>query len=178
ERTHAGPKQDRLDLLAATRADLGLLFMLVSDPEGELLRATAPEGEPIAEARDLQGELHRLWRITDEARVARVQKLMEPRPVFIADGHHRYETAVEYARRHHRVAPRDVARLARARGVDPPRGAPQAAPRDHRRQARRQDPCGLHGGSGGGDPPGARGRVPGRLPDRADHGGGAPDGGP
>ena len=65
--------------------------------------------------------------------------------------------------RHHRVAPRDVARLARARGVDPPRGAPQAAPRDHRRQARRQDPCGLHGGSGGGDPPGARGRVPGRL---------------
>src|SRR5438445_90880 len=80
--------------------------------------------------------------------------------------------------RHHCVAPRDVARLARARGVDSPRGAPQAAPRDHRRQARRQDPCGLHGGSGGGDPPGARGCVPGRLPDRADHAGGAPDGGP
>jgi uncharacterized protein (DUF1015 family) len=100
ERTHAGPKKDRLDLLAATRADLGLLFMLVSDPQGELLRATAPEGEPIAEARDLQGEAHRLWRITDEARVTRVQKLMEPRPVIIADGHHRYETAVEYARRH------------------------------------------------------------------------------
>src|SRR2546425_10677625 len=69
ERTHAGPKRDRLDLLAATRAGLVLLFMLVSDPEGELLRATAPEGEPIAEARDLHGELHRLWRITDEARV-------------------------------------------------------------------------------------------------------------
>ncbi len=100
ERTHAGPKKDRLDLLTATRADLGLLFMLVSDPEGELLRATAPEGEPISEARDLQGELHRLWRITDEARVAHLQKLMEPRPVIIADGHHRYETAVEYARRH------------------------------------------------------------------------------
>ena len=100
ERTHAGPKKDRLDLLTATRADLGLLFMLVSDPEGELLRATAPEGEPISEARDLQGELHRLWRITDEARVAHLQELMEPRPVIIADGHHRYETAVEYARRH------------------------------------------------------------------------------
>src|SRR5205807_1348039 len=99
ERTHAGPKKDRLDLLTATRADLGLLFMLVRDPEGELLRATAPEGEPLVEARDLQGELHRLWRITDEARVAHVQKLMEPRPVIIADGHHRYETAIEYARR-------------------------------------------------------------------------------
>src|SRR6266436_4161808 len=56
--------------------------------------------------------------------------------------------------------------------------SPQAAPRDHRRQARRQDPCGLYGGSRGGDPPGARGCVPGRLPDRADHAGGAPDGGP
>ncbi len=100
ERTHAGPKKDRLDLLEATGADVGLLFMLASDPAGELLRATAPTGEPIAEARDLQGELHRLWRITDEACIASVQKLMEPRQVIIADGHHRYETAVEYARRH------------------------------------------------------------------------------
>jgi uncharacterized protein (DUF1015 family) len=100
ERTHAGPKRDRLDLLEATRADVGLLFMLVADPEGELLRATAPSGEPIAEARDLLGELHRLWRITDEARIRRVLTLMEPRQVIIADGHHRYETAVEYARRH------------------------------------------------------------------------------
>jgi uncharacterized protein (DUF1015 family) len=100
ERTHAGPKKDRLDLLEATGADVGLLFMLTSDPGGELLRATAPTGEPIAEARDLRGELHRLWRITDEARIAFVQGLMEPRQVIIADGHHRYETAVEYARRH------------------------------------------------------------------------------
>src|SRR2546421_287789 len=44
ERTHAGPKKDRLDLLEATRADVGLLFMLVSDPGGELLRATASSG--------------------------------------------------------------------------------------------------------------------------------------
>lgn len=100
ERTHAGPKLDRLKLLEATGADIGLLFMLVSDPDGELLRATAPRGEPIAEARDLRGEVHRLWRITDPAAMARVEALMAPRPVIIADGHHRYETAVEYARRH------------------------------------------------------------------------------
>ncbi|MGH7389592.1 MAG: DUF1015 domain-containing protein [Candidatus Rokuibacteriota bacterium] len=100
ERTHAGPKQDRLRLLEATGADVGLLFMLVSDPDGALLAATAPAGEPIAEARDLEGETHRLWRITDEAAIARVQALMAPRSVIIADGHHRYETAVEYARRH------------------------------------------------------------------------------
>src|SRR3970282_1706581 len=67
ERTHAGPKRDRMALLAATGADVGLLFMLVSDPAGDLRRATVPAGEPIAEARDLQGEVHRLWRVTHPA---------------------------------------------------------------------------------------------------------------
>jgi len=100
ERTHAGPKKDRMDLLEATRADVGLLFMLVGDPAGDLRQATVPAGEPIAEARDLRGEQHRLWRVTDAETIARIQTLMERRQVIIADGHHRYETAVEYARRH------------------------------------------------------------------------------
>ncbi|MGH7319543.1 MAG: DUF1015 domain-containing protein [Candidatus Rokuibacteriota bacterium] len=100
ERTHAGVRRDRLDLLEATRADMGLLFMLVADPSGQLRQATAPLGEPIAEARDLQDERHRLWRVTDPAMLAHVQALMAARSVIIADGHHRYETAVEYARRH------------------------------------------------------------------------------
>ena len=98
ERTHAGPKLDRLKLLEATAADVGLLFMLVSDPAGTILRATEPHGEPIAEARDLRGELHQLWRVADEPTVAAARALMAARPVIIADGHHRYETAVEYAR--------------------------------------------------------------------------------
>jgi len=100
ERTHAGPKQDRLDLLDATRADVGLLFMLVSDPAGDLRHVTVPSGEPIMEARDLKGESHRLWRVTAPETIARVQAVMAPRQVLIADGHHRYETAVEFARRH------------------------------------------------------------------------------
>jgi uncharacterized protein (DUF1015 family) len=100
ERTHAGPKRDRLALLEATGSDTGLLFMLVSDADGGLREATTPAGPPIAEARDLRGEQHTLWRITDPAVVRRVQALMAPRPVIIADGHHRYETAVEYARGH------------------------------------------------------------------------------
>ena len=100
ERTHAGPKRDRLRLLEATGTDTGLLFMLVADPGGELHAVTAPEGEPLAEARDLKGERHRLWRVTDPAVIHRVQALMATRSVIIADGHHRYETAVEYARRH------------------------------------------------------------------------------
>ena len=100
ERTHAGPKQDRMRLLEATGADTGLLFMVVADASGALLEASRPGGEPIVEARDLRGEGHRLWRVTDAAAVARVQAALAAARVIIADGHHRYETAVEYARRH------------------------------------------------------------------------------
>jgi uncharacterized protein (DUF1015 family) len=99
ERTHAGPKEDRLRLLEATGADMGLLFMLVDDPAGSLGAAIEPAGSPLAEARDLRGETHRLWRLDDPDAVARVQALLADRRVIIADGHHRYETAVEYRRR-------------------------------------------------------------------------------
>lgn len=100
ERTHAGPKRDRMRLLQATGADLGLLFMLTGDPTGEIMRVSAPPTPPIAEARDLRGELHRLWRVTDPGAIGRLQAAMAEARVIIADGHHRYETAVEYARRH------------------------------------------------------------------------------
>jgi uncharacterized protein (DUF1015 family) len=104
ERTHSGPKQDRMRLLEATGADVGLLFMLVPDPEGTLRAITAPAGAPIAEARDLKGERHRLWRITDPGVIEGVVAAMAPKWTIIADGHHRYETAVEYARRHPKAA--------------------------------------------------------------------------
>jgi uncharacterized protein (DUF1015 family) len=100
ERTHAGPKRDRLRLLEATGADIGLLFMLAGDPTGELRRASSPAADPIAEARDLRGETHRLWRVTDPEAIRRVQVTMAEARVIIADGHHRYETAVEYAQAH------------------------------------------------------------------------------
>jgi len=100
ERTHAGPKRDRMRLLEATGADLGLLFMLTGDPTGEIMRVSAPPTPPIAEARDLRGELHRLWRVTDPEAIGRLHGVMAEARVIIADGHHRYETAVEYARRH------------------------------------------------------------------------------
>jgi uncharacterized protein (DUF1015 family) len=100
ERTHSGPKQDRMRLLEATAADVGLLFMLVPDPDGALRALTAPAEAPIAQARDLKGERHRLWRIVDPAVIDGVVTTMAPSWAIIADGHHRYETAVEYARRH------------------------------------------------------------------------------
>jgi uncharacterized protein (DUF1015 family) len=102
ERTHTGPKEDRLRLLEATGGDFGLVFMLLSDPRGELLEAAAPPAgaPPLVEARDLRGEIHRLWRVTDSAVISRVQALMAERSVIIADGHHRYETALAYRRAH------------------------------------------------------------------------------
>ena len=99
ERTHAGPKRDRLALLEATGADIGLLFMLVGDPDGALARLVDPAGPPTAEARDLKGERHQLWRITDAGAIAAMTAHLAARPVIIADGHHRYETAVDYAQR-------------------------------------------------------------------------------
>jgi len=128
ERTHAGPKEDRMRLLEATAADIGLLFMLVSDADGELGHAAAPVGELIAEAEDLRGERHRLWRITDDAALARIVTLMAPRPVIIADGHHRYETAVAYRQRHPHAARKMMAFFAvEARAHDP--GESSAGPR-------------------------------------------------
>ena len=100
ERTHAGPKEDRMRLLEATGADTGVLFMLVSDPQRELLALSTPRSEPIATACDLKGERHRLWRVDDAPTVARAQQLLAGARVIIADGHPRYETAVESARRH------------------------------------------------------------------------------
>lgn len=101
ERTHPKPKEDRLKLLEATGADIGLIFMLTGDPRGDLLAATSPPpgSAPLAEARDLKGEIHRLWKITDQRAIAGAQALMADRSVIIADGHHRYETALEYRRR-------------------------------------------------------------------------------
>ena len=100
ERTLAKPKEDRLRLLQTTGGDFGLGFMLFHDPEGDVLHAMAPatREQPIGEARDLRGELHRLWRITTSSTIQTIQALMAPKRVIIADGHHRYETALGYSK--------------------------------------------------------------------------------
>jgi len=102
ERTHAKPKEDRLRLLEATRADLGLVFMLYADPDrqSDALLEEVTAAPPFAEASDLKGEEHRLWRATDPRLIAELQRLLAERPVVIADGHHRYETALEFRKAH------------------------------------------------------------------------------
>jgi uncharacterized protein (DUF1015 family) len=98
ERTLAGPKADRLKLLRATRANLSPIFLLYEDPGRELtgLLAERLDAGPAAMARDPSGVEHRLVPIADPAPIARVCRFLAERPVVIADGHHRYETALSY----------------------------------------------------------------------------------
>jgi uncharacterized protein (DUF1015 family) len=99
ERTHPGPKEDRLRLTRATRANLSPIFSLFPDPEQEAWHALEPftEEEPFGTATDADGSVNRLWRVSDEDAIASVQATLADRELLIADGHHRYETARVYA---------------------------------------------------------------------------------
>ena len=98
ERTLAGPKADRLKILRATRTNLSSVFLLYDDHEGELepVFEAALAGGGAVEARDDAGIVHRLAPLRDAERVGAVQRFLAARPVVIADGHHRYETALAY----------------------------------------------------------------------------------
>lgn len=95
EQTLAGPKQDRLELLRHTHAHFGQIFMLYSDPAGEADSLLA-EGPPVGVVTDEYEARHALWKISDEARIARIRELMSDKKLLIADGHHRYETALAF----------------------------------------------------------------------------------
>jgi len=101
EQTLAKPKADRLELLRATRAHFGQLFMLYSDPAAEidnLLKSDADSAlrKPDLEIKDEYGVWHRLWKVTDPALITLVRDKMRDKKLVIADGHHRYETALNY----------------------------------------------------------------------------------
>jgi uncharacterized protein (DUF1015 family) len=96
EKTLAKPKADRLELLRATRAHFGQLFMLYSDPEVEIDSLLAPSGKPDLETVDEYGVSHRVWRMADPGLVNLVRDKMRDKKLIIADGHHRYETALNY----------------------------------------------------------------------------------
>jgi uncharacterized protein (DUF1015 family) len=99
ERTHPGPKEDRLRLTRATRANLSPIFSLFPDPDARAWSALEPltDGEPFGEATDADGTRNRLWRVDDADAIASVQAATADAELLIADGHHRYETARVYA---------------------------------------------------------------------------------
>jgi uncharacterized protein (DUF1015 family) len=98
EQTHAGPKADRLALLRATRTNIESIFVIAPDADGKLagaLKAVARR-RPLARTK-LDGVPIRLWRVTGSA-ASRISHLASRAVLYIADGHHRYETASAYAR--------------------------------------------------------------------------------
>ena len=98
ERTLSGPKKDRLNLFKRTRANISSIFGLYADEELQADRAIeefADNHEPVVDAA-FQGVRNRLWKMTDPDIVATVQQVLLDRQVYIADGHHRYETGVNY----------------------------------------------------------------------------------
>ena len=98
EQTLAKPRQDRLNLLRATRAHFGQIFMLYSDPQAEVEKALEKQAEedPDISVLDEYEVMHRVWRIHEPGLVSKVQELMKDKKLLIADGHHRYETALAY----------------------------------------------------------------------------------
>jgi uncharacterized protein (DUF1015 family) len=99
ERTHPGPKEDRLRLTRATQANLSPIFSLYSDPEDDAWRALEPHtaGPPWGEVTDADGTVHRIWRVVDPGAVSAAIAALVDTELLIADGHHRYETARVYA---------------------------------------------------------------------------------
>jgi uncharacterized protein (DUF1015 family) len=99
ERTHAGPKEDRLRLTRATKTNLSPIFALFSDPEGAATSAldSGSAEQPWGEATGYDGAETKVWRIEDPEIIAAVCKVASDSELLIADGHHRYETARVHA---------------------------------------------------------------------------------
>lgn len=99
ERTHPGPKEDRLRLTRATRTNLSPIFSLYSDPDQLAWKALEPatREQPWGATVDLDGTANRLWRVSDPEVIRQVQAATAGAELLIADGHHRYETARAYA---------------------------------------------------------------------------------
>lgn len=98
EQTLSKPRADRLNLLRATRAHFGQIFMLYNDPGSaiETLLKARSDDDPDISLLDEYETLHRVWRIHEPALIQSVQQKMQDKKLLIADGHHRYETALAY----------------------------------------------------------------------------------
>jgi uncharacterized protein (DUF1015 family) len=98
EQTLSGPKKDRMELLRHTHAHFGQIFMLYPDLELAIdkILDQAAAAPPVTALQDEDGVTHRVWKISDPAGIARIQSLMADKKLLIADGHHRYETALAF----------------------------------------------------------------------------------
>jgi len=98
ENTLAAPKEDRMNLIQEVRSNLSPIFTIFLDKDGSvksIIERTMEGERPIIDI-EIDGEAHRLWRLSDKQSLERISALMEDRKIFIADGHHRYEVARKY----------------------------------------------------------------------------------
>ncbi len=100
ENTLSGPKKDRRRLLEETEAHTELIFMLFQDKANNVkaLMTKAMSEKPISEMTDDDGTIHRVYKLADKDTIAKISEFMKDRKVFIADGHHRYETSLGYSK--------------------------------------------------------------------------------
>ena len=100
EYTHSKPKKDRLSLMRICRTNISPIFSLYRSTEGKTaaVLASTNGSAPYIEAADPDGAVHRLWEVNDPEAVAAISQELRDKAIFIADGHHRYETALEYQR--------------------------------------------------------------------------------
>ncbi|MCA9677695.1 MAG: DUF1015 domain-containing protein, partial [Myxococcales bacterium] len=98
EQTMAAPKADRLELMQATAAHLSPIFTLYRDAGNEIDRVfkKTERDAPVIDARTADGTVHRVWRTRDAEVIGKLRHLMAPKKLYIADGHHRYETMLAY----------------------------------------------------------------------------------
>ena len=98
ENTAPGPKQDRLSLMQACQANFSPIMGLVEDEKGifKSMRAQVLKSPPDAQFKDSEGHDCSLWRIVDPIQISAIQQSLQSQPIYIADGHHRYETAIAY----------------------------------------------------------------------------------
>ena len=101
EKTFSGVISDRLELMEECRAQFSQVFSLYPDPEQMIVSELEKVREPerVCRVRDHNSNVHTLWRVTDEDALARVQRLFAGKAIYIADGHHRYSTALDCRRR-------------------------------------------------------------------------------
>ena len=99
EKTHAGPKADRLNLMRACHTNLSPIFLLYGDPSGDIeqiMQGFTDTYPPEVDCPETFGSTHRLWCLDDTERNREIQELFSSKPLLIADGHHRYETALAF----------------------------------------------------------------------------------
>jgi uncharacterized protein (DUF1015 family) len=100
ECTHSKPKQDRLNLMRSCEANTSPIFSLYKSSEGRIadILSKISATKPYMESADITGDVHRLWQIDDTELIEIIRTELKDKAVFIADGHHRYETALEFHR--------------------------------------------------------------------------------